>query len=188
VRRQFVALFISSIAVSGAVAPFAQSKPAPAFEVASVRLATGGPSRRSSVITDRRVDITESLRGILSLAFRVMSPAQLVTPWPPPFDEAVDIHATLPAGATVQQVPEMLQQLLAERFGLVVHRESRPMDAYELVVGANGTTMREVEPVDELRKEFPPDPALKTPSAWTERRRRHWARCARLFIRRSTRS
>jgi uncharacterized protein (TIGR03435 family) len=134
------------------------------------------------------VDITESLRGILSLAFRVMSPAQLVTPWPPPFDEAVEIHATLPAGATVQQVPEMLQQLLTERFGLVTHRESRPMDAYELVVGVNGTTMREVDPVDELKKEFPPDPALKTPSAWTERRRRHWARCARLFIRRSTRS
>jgi uncharacterized protein (TIGR03435 family) len=111
------------------------------------------------------VDITESLRGILKLAFRVMSPAQLVGPWKPfEAEPLVDIHATLPAGATIRQVPEMLQQLLTERFRLVTHRESCPMDAYELVVGMSGTTMREVEAVDELKKEFSPDPALKTPS------------------------
>jgi uncharacterized protein (TIGR03435 family) len=54
----------------------------------------------------------------------------------------------------------MLQRLLAERFGLAAHREVRSMDGYELVVGPEGVKMREVEPIDELHKEFPPDPAL----------------------------
>jgi uncharacterized protein (TIGR03435 family) len=62
----------------------------------------------------------------------------------------------MPPGATVAQVPEMLQRLLAERFGLVVHRETRQVDGYELVVGPDGIQMREVEPVNDLRTEFPP--------------------------------
>jgi uncharacterized protein (TIGR03435 family) len=49
----------------------------------------------------------------------------------------------------------MLQRLLAERFGLVVHREPRPMEVYELSVGPGGHKMREVEPADELDKSFP---------------------------------
>ena len=47
-------------------------------------------------------------------------------------DVRVDIQATMPPGATVAQVPEMLQRLLAERFGMVVHRETRQVDGYEL--------------------------------------------------------
>jgi len=47
-------------------------------------------------------------------------------------DVRVDIQATMPTGATVAQVPEMLQRLLAERFGMVVHRETRQVDGYEL--------------------------------------------------------
>lgn len=49
----------------------------------------------------------------------------------------------------------MLQRLLTERFHLVVHREPRPTDVYELVVGTGGHKMRDVEPADELDKKFP---------------------------------
>jgi uncharacterized protein (TIGR03435 family) len=50
----------------------------------------------------------------------------------------------------------MLQALLAERFGLVVHRESRPTDAYELLIDAGGVKqMEEVEPVNELALTLP---------------------------------
>jgi uncharacterized protein (TIGR03435 family) len=52
----------------------------------------------------------------------------------------------------------MLRTLLAQRFGLVTHTEPRLVKAYELVVGNEGMKMREVEPVDELTKVFPPDP------------------------------
>jgi uncharacterized protein (TIGR03435 family) len=66
----------------------------------------------------------------------------------------VHIHATLPERATRQQVPEMLQRLLSERFGLITHRESRIMNAYSLIVDPGGVKMHQVEPVDELNKPF----------------------------------
>jgi len=148
--RATVALGCVVAGICSAVAPFAQSQ-APAFEVASVRLVTGDTLQMTNQMTDRRVDITYPMREILVRAFR-MSSRRLVTPELP--DALVDIQATIPAGSTVSQVPEMLQTLLTERFGLVTHRELRPMDAFELVVGADGMKIREVEPVNDLRKDF----------------------------------
>jgi uncharacterized protein (TIGR03435 family) len=45
--------------------------------------------------------------------------------------------------ASENQLRQMLQTLLAERFKLVVHRESKEMPVYGLVVGKNGTKLRE---------------------------------------------
>jgi uncharacterized protein (TIGR03435 family) len=102
------------------------------------------------------VDVTGGLNWVLFWAFRAQYyEFQISAPtWVN--DVRVDIQATMPPGATVAQVPEMLQRLLAERFGLVVHRETRQVDGYELVVGPDGIQMREVEPVNDLRTEFPP--------------------------------
>jgi uncharacterized protein (TIGR03435 family) len=49
-----------------------------------------------------------------------------------------DIVANLPEGATKEQVPQMLQALLAERFKLVIHRESKDQAVYALVIGKGG--------------------------------------------------
>jgi len=43
-------------------------------------------------------------------------------------------------------VPEMLQALLAERFKLTVHRESKEQAVYALVVGKNGPKLKEALP------------------------------------------
>jgi len=48
-----------------------------------------------------------------------------------------DFAATLPQGATVEQVPLMLRALLADRFKLVVHDESREAPMYALVMARN---------------------------------------------------
>ena len=48
------------------------------------------------------------------------------------------IMATLPAGATQDQVPVMLQHLLAQRFGMTVHEEIKPRSGLALVVGKGG--------------------------------------------------
>jgi hypothetical protein len=101
----------------------AQSPQAPAFEVASVRMAGAGPL--TSRITDTRVDISQPMISILSTAFRADARRLVV---PDLNDAYVEIRATVPAGATRQQVPEMLQRLLVERFGLVWHRELRLTD------------------------------------------------------------
>jgi uncharacterized protein (TIGR03435 family) len=42
----------------------------------------------------------------------------------------------------------MIQALLAERFGLVFHRETREMQVYMLVIGKNGSKLHEAKPGD----------------------------------------
>src|SRR5262245_42489945 len=150
-HRAPVAIVCALVAATATL--FSQRPNAPAFEVASVRLAPG-PGVTSQRMTDARVDLNFiSLRALLLMAFRAKS-YELVTPdWLA--ETRVSVQATMPSGSTRQQVPELLQRLLAERFRLVVHREPRPMDVQELLVGPGGHTMREVQPADELDKTFP---------------------------------
>jgi uncharacterized protein (TIGR03435 family) len=44
----------------------------------------------------------------------------------------------------------MLRTLLEDRFGLIARVEARPVDVYELVVGASDRTLVEVEPSPDL--------------------------------------
>ena len=53
-----------------------------------------------------------------------------------------DISAKLPEGATADQLPEMFQALLEERFGLAFHRESKARTVYALVVSNGGLKLK----------------------------------------------
>jgi uncharacterized protein (TIGR03435 family) len=59
-----------------------------------------------------------------------------------------DIVAKLPEGTFQDQVPEMLKELLAQRFKLAVHRETKEHAVYALVVGKNGPKLVEA-PMDQ---------------------------------------
>ena len=152
-------LSLTALALATSIAAFAQTVPAPAFEVASVRLWAPG-TRGTQRVTDARVDlINVTLRDVLLMAFRVGA-FQLAAPdW---VDTVrVDISATLPAGATRAQVPQMLQTLLRERFGLETHVEPRLVRVYELTVSECGVKMREVEPLVVMPTEPPAAPPGK---------------------------
>jgi uncharacterized protein (TIGR03435 family) len=92
-----------------------------------------------------RVDIGfMSLADLIRAAYRV-KPYQISGPdWMR--EQRFDIVAKLPDGASPDQVPEMLQALLAERFSLKVHRESKEHSVYALVVGKNGPKLKESAP------------------------------------------
>lgn len=60
--------------------------------------------------------------------------------------ERFNIQATIPEGATEKQVPQMLQALLADRFKLVVHRETKDHSVYALIVAKGGPKLKEAEP------------------------------------------
>lgn len=60
-------------------------------------------------------------------------------------EERFDIVAKVPAGATVEDVRVMLENLLAERFRLKLHREPRPTDVYALSIGEHGPKMKAYE-------------------------------------------
>jgi uncharacterized protein (TIGR03435 family) len=49
----------------------------------------------------------------------------------------------MPEGATKEQVPEMLQALLADRFKLTLHRENKDHPVYALVVAKGGSKLKE---------------------------------------------
>ncbi len=59
--------------------------------------------------------------------------------------EHFDITATFPADAQVTQMREMLQGMLADRFGLALHKETRQLPMYSLVVAKGGPKIRAVE-------------------------------------------
>jgi uncharacterized protein (TIGR03435 family) len=59
--------------------------------------------------------------------------------------EPYDVVASVPAGTTKEQFRTMLQRLLEERFGLVVHRESRQLSGFRLVVAKGGAKLKKSE-------------------------------------------
>ncbi len=64
--------------------------------------------------------------------FQIASPGGILR-------ERYDLSAKLPEGSKKQDAPRMLQSLLAERFGLRIHREARKMAGYALVVQKGGS-------------------------------------------------
>jgi uncharacterized protein (TIGR03435 family) len=60
-----------------------------------------------------------------------------------------DVVAKMPAGTTVENFRLMLQHLLAERIGLMVHHEPKEMSVYEMVVAKGGLKIKEAEKAPE---------------------------------------
>jgi len=60
-----------------------------------------------------------------------------------------DIDAKLPAGATRAQVPEMIKSMLADRFGLTFHNDSKELSVYALVVVSGGPKLKDVSEPNE---------------------------------------
>jgi|SRR5579872_1003367 len=57
------------------------------------------------------------------------------------------IEATMPPDTTKEQLRVMLQSMLADRFKLRIHRETRDLPKYSLVVSKNGPKMKETAEV-----------------------------------------
>jgi len=55
-----------------------------------------------------------------------------------------DINARIPQGATRDQYRLMLQDLLAERFKLALHHETKEVQLFELAVAKNGPKLKEL--------------------------------------------
>jgi uncharacterized protein (TIGR03435 family) len=115
----------------------------PAFEVASVKLHVAGSSAGRS--DPGRFVGTFSITNLTMRAYALETGQQLIRPeWANTV--FFDINAKLPEGATKEQIPGMLRTLLANRFKLAVHEESRILPVYTLVVEKAGPKMKEVEP------------------------------------------
>jgi len=126
---------------------------APEFEAASVKISQpgslgpgriqgtqGGPGSRDPGLFQCT---SCTLRPVLLRAYD-LQPYQLFGP--PSIDEdRYDIFAKLQPDATRKEFALMLQDLLVTRFGLAVHKETRVLPIYELVVAKGGPKLKEPE-------------------------------------------
>jgi uncharacterized protein (TIGR03435 family) len=122
--------------------------PAPRFEVASVkssvnsegmRMRSLGPATTPGGVTM----MGTSLKAAIQWAYHLQA-AQVVGPgWLG--GNRYDIVAKTSAPASDQQLREMMQSLLADRFQLAVHRETKEMEAYVVTIAKSGHKMKPSE-------------------------------------------
>ena len=155
IRRFCITLLLSTAA-------FAQTPPL-TFEVASIKPAgaldpvaiASGKMRIGMKVDGAICDIASfSLHDLIRTAcelkdYQITGPDWLGTPMSA---QRFNLQATMPEGATEKQVPQMLQALLADRFKLVFHRESKEHSVYALIVGKGGSKLRNPSPMLPLRR------------------------------------
>jgi len=151
---------------------FAQTA-GPAFEVAPVKPTVTDVQKLAAAIRagetpmiGARVTPSQAtysymtLKELIITAYDVKPPQVMGPDWLNDTGaQRFDIIAKLPDGATADQAPQMLQALLAERFNLVVHRDTREQSVMALVVGNGGPKLQETT-ADEL-KDIDPAAPLK---------------------------
>jgi uncharacterized protein (TIGR03435 family) len=132
-------LAVNSLICLTAIVAFAQP---PAFEVASVR---AGQSGRESIesgpgsVTMRNVHLKAAIRWAYGVQdYQISGPGWLNDDW-------FDIFAKSAAPASETELRRMLQTLLADRFKLTIHRETREIPALILTVGKNGHKLQAVD-------------------------------------------
>ncbi len=117
------------------------------FEVASVRehVLRGGPRYEATISGNRVSLLNHTLSALIQEAYGVKDYQHSGAPmWAADREAAFDISARAEGDATPtqQQVNVMVQKLLAERFQLKLHRETRDLPVYDLVVAKGGPKLK----------------------------------------------
>ncbi len=147
-------LFTAGIAANASAQKGSPDAHLPRFEVASVKPAAASGSQtladldRAFAGVGGRVDLLGVNLAYLILRVFNLRSDQLSGPtW---LSSAFyDIAAVAPPGTAKEQIPLMLQDLLAERFQLKFHRESPMTSVYALICGPDGCKPRPGIPDDD---------------------------------------
>lgn len=121
-----------------------QNGQSPHFEVASVkpvsrdvRMGYSGDAERMSWA---RIPLTNLISDAYHVGLdQITGPDWLRT-------EFYAINVKLPSRSTKEQYPQMMANLLAERFGLVVHRVAKELSGYEITVAPGGPKLTPSNP------------------------------------------
>src|SRR5579871_2129715 len=130
---------------------FGQSPTQPVFEAASVRTVLLGGGRRvtGGPGTDdpTRFTCSGSMWAILEVAFGIKSDQFDQLPdWTR--ERRFEIVANVSPNTTKEQLRQMLQNLLKDRFDLAFHLTQKEIDAYALVVAKAGPKLKPAAPPD----------------------------------------
>jgi uncharacterized protein (TIGR03435 family) len=135
------------------VAVYAQTAPPRAeFEVASIKPSVATPTG-GQVHVGVQIDGAQfhcsylSLKDYIRIAYKLKDYQVTGPDWMA--SERFDIHAKLPSSSPRDQVMEMLQTLLEQRFQLKLHRDSKEFSVYGVTVGKGGLKLKE-SPLDDV--------------------------------------
>ena len=130
-----------------AVATAALAQQPLTFEVASIKPSDPQPMGMMRIGMNSDAGMVRysnvSLKDCIRTAYRVKDFQVQGPDWLE--DARFDITAKLPPGSSENQIPEMLQTLLAERFRLTIRRDSREDSVYALTVGKAGAKLQPAE-------------------------------------------
>jgi uncharacterized protein (TIGR03435 family) len=157
-----VAAAILGLASSGrSSASVFQAQPAPlSFDVASIKardpqipLGLVGIQRSPGRLTSR----CASLKSLVFYAYglTLSSPINGLPNWgdAPCIDgtasDTYEVQATMPPDTTDAQAREMMQTLLADRFKLTVHQETRDLPIFAIVIARGGFKLKPSDPKDD---------------------------------------
>ena len=144
--RASVMLIIAGGLITGGVAE-AQSAPL-SFDAASIKPSqNAGPAAPVGIRVapgGRLVTVNTTLRMLVNYAYNVRD-AQITggSSWID--SDRFDIEARPESVATQDQLRFMLQTLLADRFGLKIHKEPKEMNVYALTVAKGGPKLKQSE-------------------------------------------
>jgi uncharacterized protein (TIGR03435 family) len=114
------------------------AQPQPTFEAASIKLNKEGGGPYPRVRPGRLLMTYYSIKELVAFAYGVRS-EQVVGQFP---SDRYDIEATTDGAVPGKQMAgPMLQALLADRFALRLHRETRNLPVYNLTVAKSGLKM-----------------------------------------------
>ncbi len=142
-----------------ACAAFSQSAASqPQFEVAQVRQAKPAAGRAYERITTEPGRLTGSGVPLKQLIFEAYDmPYYRIFGGPAWLDsEYYDLEAKAGSAVGLDQLKLMLRGLLADRFKLTLHRETRELRVYSLTVAKNGPKLHEVKDGDSSSDQRPP--------------------------------
>jgi uncharacterized protein (TIGR03435 family) len=153
--ERFAAFLIGAIAASATIASAQLVSPRPTFDVASVRPMSYADNAPTHITNPARASefkaVNVTLRDLLEVAYEIPETQMLGGPdWAitDKFDLEAKSDAQLNeqlAGLSVEQGKQekrqMLQALLADRFGLTAHADKRDMPMYALVIAQGGSKL-----------------------------------------------
>ena len=119
----------------------------PRFEVASIKPSDPNPenpmfigmSADGAMVKYTNITLRDCIRGAYRVRdFQIVGPDWMTK-------SRFEISAKLPGSASTDQIPEMLQALLVERFKLEIRRDSKEQNVYAVLVGNGGAKLKPAE-------------------------------------------
>jgi uncharacterized protein (TIGR03435 family) len=116
----------------------------PSFEVVTIK--PSKPDQQGSGITLQGVrlkTVNTSLAELIKFAYNVQDKQIIGAPaWVDTDKFDIDAQPDTPGTPDKDQTAKMIQKMLADRFGLKFHKDSKELSAYVLSVGKNGQKMK----------------------------------------------